>query len=258
MPRSANRGSAGQADSADDGIRLQKVLAAAGLGSRRACEELIAEGRVTINGRMARLGVRIDPERDVVAVDGAQIPTASGLVYVAVNKPRGMHSTMSDDRGRPCVGDLVADITAPLHHVGRLDADSEGLLLLTNDGALSHRITHPSYGVAKTYLAEIEGSAGRGLERALKAGVELDDGMVKADSAKVLESSTSRAVLELSIHEGRKHVVRRALAELEHPVVRLVRTAVGPIRLGDLKPGKRRYLQQQEVQSLYRAVDMSA
>ncbi|HVW80184.1 MAG TPA: pseudouridine synthase [Mycobacteriales bacterium] len=247
-----------RAEPEPEGVRLQKVLAAAGLGSRRACEELIAAGRVSVNGRMARLGVRIDPERDVVAVDGSQIPTASGLVYLAINKPRGMHSTMADDRGRPCVGDLVEDLTAQLHHVGRLDADSEGLLLLTNDGTLSHRLTHPSFGVAKTYLAEIEGSAGRGLERALKAGVELEDGPIRADSAKVVESTTARSVIELSIHEGRKHVVRRALAELDHPVTRLVRVAIGPIRLGDLKPGKRRHLQPQEVQSLYRAVDMSA
>jgi 23S rRNA pseudouridine2605 synthase len=251
-PESADKG----VDSG--GVRLQKVLAAAGLGSRRACEELIDGGRVTVNGRVARLGQRIDPEHDIVALDGSQIPTASGLTYVAINKPRGMHSTMSDDRGRPCVGDLVADIGAPLHHVGRLDADSEGLLLLTNDGALSHRLTHPSFGVAKTYLVEVEGSAGRGLERALKAGVDLEDGPVTADAARVLESSPGRAVIELSIHEGRKHVVRRALAALDHPVKRLVRTAVGPIRLGDLKPGKRRHLQPQEVQSLYRAVDMSS
>jgi 23S rRNA pseudouridine2605 synthase len=145
-----------------------------------------------------------------------------------------------------------------LHHVGRLDADSEGLLLLTNDGALSHRLTHPSYGVSKIYLAEIEGSAGRGLERLLKSGVTLEDGVVKADAAKVLESTSARSVVELSIHEGRKHVVRRVFAELEHPVTRLVRVAVGPIRLGDLKPGGRRHLQREEVQSLYRVVEMSA
>ncbi|HVS68840.1 MAG TPA: pseudouridine synthase [Mycobacteriales bacterium] len=246
------------AEDPNSGIRLQKVLASAGIGSRRACEELIAARRVTVNGRPARLGLRIDPEQDVVVVDGARIPTASGLTYVALHKPRGMLSTMSDERGRPCVGDLVEDISALLHHVGRLDADSEGLLLLTNDGALTQRLTHPSYGVRKTYLAEVEGAAGRGLERALKAGVELEDGLVKADSARVLEAVGGRSVVELSIHEGRKHVVRRALAELGYPVTRLVRTAVGPIRLGDLKAGKRRYLGQQEVQALYRDVDLSS
>jgi 23S rRNA pseudouridine2605 synthase len=252
MPPSADQGHDG------DGIRLQKVLAAAGLGSRRACEELIAAGRVSVNGRAARLGARIDPERDIVVVDGDRIPTATGLVYLAINKQRGMLSAMSDDRGRPCVGDLVADLNAPLHHVGRLDADSEGLLLLTNDGALSHRLTHPSFGVIKTYLVEVSGSAGKGLERALKTGVELEDGPVKADSVKVLESTPGRAVIELSIHEGRKHVVRRALEALDHPVTRLVRTAVGPIKLGNLRPGARRHLQREEVQSLYRVVDMTS
>jgi 23S rRNA pseudouridine2605 synthase len=180
------------------------------------------------------------------------------LTYLALHKPRGMLSAMSDDRGRPCVGDLVTDIAAPLHHVGRLDADSEGLLLLTNDGALSHRLTHPSYGVRKTYLAEVDGAAGRALERALRSGVELEDGRVKADAARVLEAVGGRSIVELSIHEGRKHVVRRMLAELDFPVTRLIRTSVGPIRLGDLKPGKRRYLQPQEVRSLYRDVDMSS
>jgi 23S rRNA pseudouridine2605 synthase len=239
------------------GVRLQKVLAAAGLGSRRACEELIAAGRVQVNGRPARLGLRIDPERDIVVVDGAQVPIASGLSYLAINKPRGMLSTMSDERGRPCIGDLIADLSTQLHHVGRLDADSEGLLLLTNDGALSHRLTHPSFGVAKTYLAEVEGTAARGLGRRLKAGVELDDGPVRVDTVTVVEATPGRSVIELSVHEGRKHVVRRMLAEVGHPVTRLVRIAVGPIRLGDLKPGRKRHLQPGEVQSLYRAVDLS-
>jgi 23S rRNA pseudouridine2605 synthase len=234
------------------------VLAVAGLGSRRACEELITAGRVLVNGRAARLGMRVDPEADVIAVDGAQIPTATGLVYVAINKPRGMFSTMSDERGRPCVGDLVADLSTLLHHVGRLDADSEGLLLLTNDGPLSHRLTHPSYGVVKTYLAEVEGVVARSVGRQLRAGVELDDGVITADDFRVVDSTPGRSVVELSVHEGRKHVVRRALAEVGYPVSRLVRTAIGPIRLGDLKPGRRRRLQSGEVRSLYRAVDLSA
>ncbi len=239
------------------GVRLQKVLAVAGLGSRRACEELITAGRVTVNGRDARLGMRVDPEADVVAVDGSAVPTATGLVYVAINKPRGMLSTMSDERARPCVGDLVADLSTLLHHVGRLDADSEGLLLLTNDGALSHRLTHPSYGVLKTYLVEVDGVVPRSLGRQLRAGVELEDGLVTADGFRVVDSTPGRSVLELSVHEGRKHVVRRALAEVGYPVTRLVRVAVGPIRLGGLKPGRRRRLQPGEVHSLYRTVDLS-
>jgi 23S rRNA pseudouridine2605 synthase len=240
------------------GTRLQKVLAAAGIASRRGSEELIEAGRVRVNGRPARLGQRVDPARDVISVDGAPLPATGGLAYVAVNKPRGMLSAMSDSRGRACVGELVADLAVSLHHVGRLDADSEGLLLLTNDGPLSHRLMHPSYGVAKTYLAEVAGSAGRGLVRALLAGVELEDGAVRADAARVVESTPRRAVVEVRLHEGRKHVVRRALAALDHPVTRLVRTAVGPIALGDLRPGRRRHLQRQEVQSLYRAADMSS
>jgi 23S rRNA pseudouridine2605 synthase len=242
---------------ADPGIRLQKVLAAAGLGSRRACEELIAAGRVQVNGRAAQLGARVDLERDVVALDGAPVPTASGLAYVAINKPRGMLSTMSDERGRPCVGDLVADLTARLHHVGRLDADSEGLLLLTNDGALSHRLMHPSYGVTKTYLAEVEGVVPRAVTRDLRAGIELDDGPVTVDEVTVVDSTAKRSVLEISLHEGRHHVVRRLLEQVGYPVTRLVRIAVGPIRLGDLKPGRRRHLQHSEVKALYRDVDMS-
>lgn len=252
MPASADSGREA------DGVRLQKVLAGAGFGSRRACEELIVDGRVTVNGRAARLGQRIDPQHDVVVLDGARIPTASDLVYVAINKPRGMLSSMSDDRGRSCVGELVADLSTLLHHVGRLDADSEGLLLLTNDGALSHRLMHPSFGVLKTYLVELEGVVPRSVGRELRAGVELEDGVVRADGYRLVDSAPGRTVVELSVHEGRKHVVRRAFDALDHPVTRLVRTAVGPIRLGDLKPGRRRHLQPGEVQSLYRAVDMSS
>src|SRR3954471_20604182 len=163
-------------------VRLQKVLARAGLGSRRACEELIADGRVLVNGLPAVLGARVDPARDVVRVDGAAIPTASGLVHLAVHKPPGMLSAMSDPAGRPCVGDLVRDHGSGLHHVGRLDADSEGLLLVTNDGDLSHRLMHPSYEVPKRYLAQIEGTVRRALGRTLKAGVDLEDGPAKVDS----------------------------------------------------------------------------
>lgn len=253
MPRSADPDVADAAA----GIRLQKVLAAAGFGSRRACEQLIAAGRVQVNGRTASLGVRVDPRHDLIALDGAPVPTAEGLAYLALHKPRGMLSTMSDERGRPCIGDLVADLSKQLHHVGRLDADSEGLILLTNDGALSHRLMHPSFGVVKTYLAEVDGVVARSVTRQLRAGVELDDGLVAVDEVKVVDTTPNRSVLELSLHEGRNHVVRRLLAAAGHPVTRLVRVAVGPVRLGDLKPGRRRHLQQGEVHALYRAVDLS-
>ncbi|HWB66317.1 MAG TPA: pseudouridine synthase [Mycobacteriales bacterium] len=233
-------------------VRLQKALAAAGFGSRRSCEQLIAAGRVTVNGRPAALGARVDPRRDVVAVDGSQLPVAPDLVYVAVNKPRGMLSAMTDQRGRPCVGDLVADLAASVHHVGRLDADSEGLLLLTNDGALSHRLMHPSYGVAKTYLAEVTGVVRRPTLRQLQRGVTLDDGPVRADRSRLVDATPARSVIELTLHEGRNHVVRRMLEAVGHPVTRLVRTAIGPIALGGLKPGRRRRLQSAEVRALYR------
>ena len=240
----------------EPGIRLQKVLASAGIGSRRACEALIAAGRVRVNGRVARLGVRVDPARDVVAVDGDRVPIRSDLVYIALNKPRGMVSTMSDERGRPSVAELVADLGTSLHHVGRLDADSEGLLLMTNDGALSHRLTHPSYRVQKTYLAEVEGVLPRAVTRQLRAGVELEDGPVVIDQVRIVDATAHRSVVELTLHEGRNHVVRRVMDEVGHPVTQLVRTAIGPIRLGDLKPGRRRYLQMGEVQALYRLVDL--
>lgn len=248
--------SADQSSDDRQGVRLQKVLAAAGFGSRRACEALIAAGRVQVNGQTAVLGARVDPQHDVVALDGSQVPTAEGLVYLAINKPRGMHSTMSDDRGRPCVGDLVVDLSTQIHHVGRLDADSEGLLLLTNDGALSHRLMHPSYGVTKTYFAEVDGVISRAATRALRAGIELEDGPVAADSVDIVDTSPKSTVIELTLHEGRNHVVRRMLAEVGFPVTRLVRTAVGSVRLGDLKPGRRRHLQPGEVQALYREVDL--
>jgi 23S rRNA pseudouridine2605 synthase len=257
MPPRAERGTGPVADhNAPDGIRLQKVLASAGFGSRRACEELISAGRVTVNGKAARLGARVDPQSDVISLDGTQVPTAEGLLYFAINKPRGMLSTMSDDRGRSSLHDMVSDLTTQVHHVGRLDADSEGLLLLTNDGTLSHRLMHPSYGVVKTYLVEVEGVVPRAATRALRAGVELDDGVVTIDELTLVDSQPGRSVLEVSLHEGRNHVVRRVFEIVGHPVTRLVRTSVGPIRLGDLKPGRRRHLQQGEVQALYRAVDL--
>jgi 23S rRNA pseudouridine2605 synthase len=243
-------------DAAPEGIRLQKVLAAAGLGSRRGCEEIIAAGRVEVNGRVAALGARVDPARDIVRVDGSQVPTAAGLVHFVVHKPRGMQSTMSDDRGRPSLGDMVDDLTVSVHHVGRLDADSEGLLILTNDGPLSHRLTHPSFGVSKVYVVEVEGVVPRAVTRSLTEGIELDDGPVRADAVKLVDANSQRSVLEITIHEGRNHVVRRMFDSVGFPVTRLARIAVGPIRLGDLKPGARRRLQPAEVQSLYRAVGL--
>jgi len=237
-------------------VRLQKVLAAAGLGSRRACEELIAAGRVEVNGLVATLGTRADPRRDVIRVDGDRLPTAGDLIHLAVHKPRGMLSAMSERSGRPCVGDLVRDRAPGLHHVGRLDADSEGLLFVTNDGDLSHRLMHPSYAVPKRYLVEIEGTVPRALGRTLKAGVQLEDGSARVDSFTVVDTTGRASSVEVVLHEGRYQVVRRMFAAAGHPVVRLVRTAIGPIRLGDLPPGRVRRLGAAEVQSLYRLTDM--
>jgi len=235
--------------------RLQKVLAAAGVGSRRACEELIAAGRVTVDGRVATLGDKVDPHAAAIHVDGERIVTNDRMVYLAMNKPRGVVSTMADEQGRSAIVDFVGDLEQRVFHVGRLDADSEGLLLLTNDGQLAHRLTHPSYGVAKTYLAEVGGMVPGSVRRRLLAGVELADGPVRADAVKLVDSSGGRTLVELVLHEGRKHVVRRLLAEVGHPVRRLVRTAIGPITLGGLKPGRTRRLSSAEVGALFAAAD---
>jgi 23S rRNA pseudouridine2605 synthase len=240
----------------EQAVRLQKVLAQAGLGSRRACEELIASGRVTVDGRPATLGQRVDPQVAVVRVDSERIAVAPGSVYLALNKPRGVLSAMTDDRGRPCVGDLIPPEGPRLFHVGRLDADTEGLLLLTNDGDLAHRLAHPSHGVPKLYLAEVPGPVAKDVGRRLREGVELDDGPAVADRFRVVASHGGRAQVELEVHEGRNHLVRRMLEAVGHPVSRLVRLRQGPVALGDLRAGRTRTLSRTEVAALYRAVGL--
>ncbi|MGW5668878.1 pseudouridine synthase [Micromonospora sp. NPDC003776] len=235
--------------------RLQKVLAAAGVGSRRACEDLIFRRRVTVNGRVAQLGDKADPARDVIHVDGERLQADVRLVYVAMNKPRGVVTTMADEKGRTELADFIgARLEQRVYHVGRLDADSEGLLLLTNDGTLAHKLMHPSYEVLKTYLAEVAGPIPRNLGKRLTAGVELEDGPVKVDSFKVVDSLGRTAQVELTLHEGRKHIVRRLMAEMGHPVSRLIRTSIGPIKLGDLRTGRLRRLTNAEVAALFKAV----
>ena len=250
----------GERDSLTDvpgGVRLQKVLAAAGVGSRRSCEELIGAGRVEVDGEVVRrFGARVDPRTQIIRVDGKRIPASEDLVYLALNKPAGVLSTMSDDRGRRTIADLVADRSERLFHVGRLDYETEGLILLTNDGELAHRLAHPRYGVLKTYLAEVRGPVPRDLARRLTTGVDLEDGTVTADRFRVVEQAGSRVLVEITLHEGRKHVVRRMLAEVGHPVSRLVRTQVGPVSLGALRPGTSRRLSTAEVGNLYAAVGM--
>jgi pseudouridine synthase len=240
-----------------EGVRLQRVLAAAGLGSRRACEVLIDEGRVEVDGQQVRVqGMRVDPATAVIKVDGMRIASKPDHVYLALNKPKGVVSTMSDPEGRPSLADYVADRSARLFNVGRLDVDTEGLILLTNDGDLAHRLTHPSYGVEKVYLAEVTGPIARDVGRRLKEGIELEDGLVQVDDFRLVSSAGPRVLIEVSLHEGRKHVVRRMLAEVGHPVSRLVRTDVGPVKLANLRPGKHRKLSQQEIGALYAAVGL--
>ncbi len=240
-----------------EAVRLQRVLAQAGLGSRRACEELIEQGRVEVDGRTVRVqGMKVDPESAVVRVDGVRIATAPDKTYLALNKPAGVVSTMSDPEGRRCLGDYVRERDGRLFHVGRLDADTEGLLLLTNDGELAHRLAHPSYGVLKTYLAELQGPVARDVGRQLREGVELEDGRASADSFRVVGQASGRVMVELVLHEGRKHIVRRLLAAVGHPVQRLVRTRIGPVVLGDLRPGRSRPLRRDELGELFSLVGL--
>ncbi|QQA99949.1 pseudouridine synthase [Corynebacterium marquesiae] len=242
------------------GERLQKVLAKAGVASRRHAEILIDAGRVEVNGKIiAKQGVKVNPSVDVIRVDGVRVNVNEEHEYFVLNKPRGMQSTMSDDLGRPCVGDVVSEKVAAgqrLFHVGRLDADTEGLLILTNDGELANRLMHPKYEVTKTYLATVLGEADRKLVRQLKEGIELEDGVAKADFAQVVDTNQGYSLVRLELHEGRKHIVRRMLKEAGFPVQRLVRTKLHTVQLGDMKPGGLRALNSSELTSLYKAVEM--
>nr|WP_235687066.1 pseudouridine synthase [Tomitella gaofuii] len=250
----------GSSGGSGEGVRLQKVLAQAGVASRRAAEILIDRGRVEVDGQIVtRQGMRIDPTESVVRVDGARIVIDQDMVYLALNKPRGWQSTMSDDLGRPCIGDIVAERVMAgqrIFHVGRLDAETEGLILLTNDGELAHRLMHPSYEILKTYLATLDGRIPRNLGRILSDGVELEDGPVHVDKFSVVDLGETRTMVRVVLHEGRKHIVRRLFAEVDHPVLELVRTDVGPVSLGDQRPGTLRVLRGAEVAELYAKVGM--
>lgn len=243
-----------------EGVRLQKVLSQAGIASRRVAEKMILDGRVEVDDQIVtELGTRVDPEVSVIRVDGARIAVNDERMYLAINKPRGMHSTMSDDRGRPCIGDLVEHRVRGnknLFHVGRLDADTEGLLLLTNDGELAHRLMHPSFEVPKSYVATVLGSVPRGLGKKLRGGVELDDGPVQIDDFAVVDTVPGKTLVRVTLHEGRKHIVRRLLAEVGFPVQELVRTDIGAVSLGDQRPGSIRVLTQKEIGELYKAVGL--
>ena len=236
-----------------EGERLQKVLARTGIGSRRVCEELIADGRVTVNGEVAELGRRVDTEHDHVEVDGVPISVREGLAYYLLNKPAGVVTTASDPQGRRTVVELVP-AEPRVFPVGRLDAETEGLLLLTNDGDLTHRLTHPSFGVEKEYLALVEGTPSPGALRRLREGIELDDG-VTAPARASLDPPSS---LTIVIHEGRNRQVRRMCDAIGHRVQRLVRVRIGPIADRHLRPGEWRELRQDEVRALERAVAAGA
>ncbi|EFK98946.1 pseudouridine synthase [Streptomyces sp. SPB78] len=238
-----------------EGERLQKVLARAGYGSRRACEELIEQARVEVNGEIVlEQGLRVKPS-DEIKVDGLTVATQS-YQFFSLNKPAGVVATMEDPEGRQNLGDYVNNRETRLFHVGRLDTETEGVILLTNHGELAHRLTHPRYGVRKTYLAHIVGPIPRDLGKRLKDGIELEDGWARADHFRVVEQTGKNYLVEVTLHEGRKHIVRRMLAEAGFPVDKLVRTAFGPITLGDQKSGWLRRLSNTEVGMLMREVDL--
>ena len=235
--------------------RLQKVLAHAGVASRRAVEEMISEGRVTVNGRPARLGQKVDPSKDEVQVDGSRVPLQADLVWYLVNKPTGVVSTAADPEGRPTVVELV-DASARVWPVGRLDIESEGLVLVTNDGELTHRLTHPSFEVPKTYLVEVSGGLSDQAVKQLLRGVELDDGEAKAARVTVVDRRPGGTLVEITITEGRNRQVRRMFDAVGSKVLRLVRVSLGPLMLGRLKPGRARRLGPEEVRTLYRAAGL--
>ncbi|ROQ73932.1 rRNA pseudouridine synthase [Streptomyces sp. NBC_01260] len=240
----------------EEGERLQKVLARAGMGSRRSCEELIDQSRVEVNGEIVvEQGMRVDVNRDEIKVDGLTVATQSYLFF-ALNKPAGVVSSMEDPDGRQCLGDYVTNRETRLFHVGRLDTETEGIIMLTNHGELAHRLTHPRYGVKKTYLAAIQGPLPRDLGKRLKDGIQLEDGYARADHFRVVENTGKNYLVEVTLHEGRKHIVRRMLAEAGFPVERLVRTSFGPIPLGDQKSGWLRRLTNTEVGMLMREVGL--
>ncbi len=237
--------------------RLQKVIADAGVASRRKAEELIVDGRVRVNGRTIReLGTKVDPEKSEVEVDGEVITRKISKIYLALNKPRGILSTLSDPENRPHLGDLLQDRHERLFHVGRLDKESEGLLLLTNDGELSHRATHPSFSLPKNYLLELRGMVSKEVAEAFRSGVELDDGMAKIDKLTVLPGQPGRTLFDVVIHDGRNQILRRMAAATGLTIERLIRIGMGPIKLGELTPGKWREIQGAELLSLQKALQI--
>jgi 23S rRNA pseudouridine2605 synthase len=240
-----------------EGVRLQKVLAAAGIGSRRACEELIEAGAVRVDGQIVReQGIRVIPGEVTIEVKGKRIAVDDSRVTVALNKPKGVVSTMSDPEGRPSLDQYVRDFDERLFHVGRLDAETTGLLLLTNDGELANRLAHPTHGVAKVYVAKVSGRVPKSIGATLKAGVELDDGPVRVAECAIRDATDRFSLVEVTLHEGRNRIVRRMFEAVGFPVTDLVRIQFGPITLGQLAPGAIRVLDNEEVGSLMKAVGL--
>jgi 23S rRNA pseudouridine2605 synthase len=242
---------------AEGKIRLQKLLALAGVASRRRAEELMADGLVEVNGVVTTtMGTRVNPHTDTIRVEGKRLPAISDKAYLVLNKPRGVVSTMSDPEGRPTLQDYVADRPERLFHVGRLDTDTSGLIILTNDGDFAHRLAHPSYEVDKTYVAEVEGRVYPRTVKQLLAGVTLEDGPVTVSKARIVEATDVKSIVELVIHEGRNRIVRRLLDEVGHPVRQLTRTRIGPVSLGRLGVGKLRELSTDELGALLDATGL--
>ena len=251
-----------QVETDDEGqIRLQKLLAQSGIASRRKCEEIMLAGLVEVDGEVVtRLGTKVDPTKAVIRVEGRRLPPVSEHVYLVLNKPRGVVCTMSDPEGRRTLSDVVADRPERLFHVGRLDTDTEGLILLTNDGDFAHQMAHPSFEVDKTYVAQVEGVLRRQTLQQLLAGVVLEDGPVTVSAAKVTSSHRSsngdRSIVELVIHEGRNRIVRRLLDHVGHPVRQLTRTRIGPVKLAGLRSGELRELDERELGTLLDAANL--
>ena len=233
-----------------EGIRLQKVLSQAGIASRRAAEDLIFRGRVEVNGEVvAEQGRRVDPTKDVIRVDGVRVPPQRQTRYLVLNKPRGVLSAMEDPHGRRTLSEFVPD-GVRLFHVGRLDADSEGLLLLTNDGDFAQRMTHPSYEVPKTYVAEVSGLVSPATLKRLLKGIVLEDGPIQADRVQLVQRAEDRSLVKVELHSGRNRIVRRMFDAVGHPVRKLSRVAIGPVRLGELRSGQVRELTGEELGAL--------
>lgn len=258
MPNAYSRALKAHDGNNNEGIRLQKILAQAGFGSRRKCEQMITDGRVEVDGELVtELGTRVDPKKQHIRVDGSRVHLNPNHVTLALNKPKKVLSAMDDPKGRYTLADIIGDKYERVFHMGRLDYDSEGLILMTNDGELSQHVMHPKYEVEKTYIATIDGKIGGNVcRRLVTQGVQLDDGLVKLDHCAIIDANRDQTIVKVVLHSGKNRIVRRIFGAIGYPVRRLVRTQIGPIKLGDLKSGTYRVLSQVEVRSLQKEVGL--